>query len=85
MTRNMKFTEIAEALRKRGYIDKETADHHRVFYEFGVMDFLYSEVAKKFEFDYNDGEVGEVIMTQYWFGTTTFKTIKTIEELYDNI
>ena len=81
----MKFTDVAEQLRKRGYIDKETTDHHRVFYEFGVMDFLYSETAKKFEFDYHDGEVDEIFMTQYWFGTTTLKKITTIEELYDNI
>ena len=81
----MKFSDIADALWKRGYIDREHVDHHRVFYEFGTMDFLYSDVAKKFEFDYHDGEVDEVVMTQYWFGTTTFKTIKTIEELYDNI
>ena len=81
----MKFSEIAGFLRKCGYIDKETVDHHRVFYEFSTMDFLYSNVAKKYDMDYKDGEVDEVIMTQYWFGTTTFKTIKTIEELYDSI
>ena len=81
----MKFSEIAEPLRNRGYVEKETTDHHRVFYEFGVMDFLYSLVAKKFEFDYHDGEAEEITMTEYRFGNTTFKTIKTVEELYDSL
>ena len=43
----MEFSEIAGFLRKLGYIDKEVTDHHRVFYEFDTMDFLYSDVAKK--------------------------------------
>lgn len=77
----MQFAEVAEQFRKRGYIEKEPKDHYRVFYEFGTLDFLISDVAKKFECKYKDGEVDEVIMTQYWFGTTTFKTITTIEEL----
>ena len=81
----MEFSEIAEFLRKRGYTEKETVDHHRVFYEFGVMDFLYSDVAKKFEFDYYDGKVDKVVMTQYWFGTTIFKDITNIEELYESV
>ena len=49
------------------------------------MDFLYSDVAKKFECDYFDGKVDKVVMTQYWFGTTSFKEILTIEELYDSV
>lgn len=81
----MEFSEIAEFLRRMGYTEKETLDHHRVFYEFGTMDFLYSDVAKKFECDYFDGKVDKVVMTQYWFGTTTFKEILTIEELYDSV
>ena len=81
----MEFSEIATFLRKRGYTEKETVDHHRVFYEFGVMDFLYSDVAKKFECDYEDGKVEKVIMTQYWFNTTTFKEITTLDELYESI
>ena len=81
----MEFGEIAGILRKRGYTEKETVDHHRVFYEFGIMDFLYSDVAKKFECDFEDGQVEKVIMTQYWFGTTTFKEITTIEELTENV
>lgn len=80
----MEFSEIAGFLRKLGYIDKETVDNHRVFYEFGTMDFLYSDVAKKYEMDYKDGNVEEIIMTQYWFGKTEFKHIKTLEELYDS-
>lgn len=80
----MEFSEIAGWLRKRGYTDNETVDHHWVFYEFGTWDFLMSDVAKKFECDYKDGKVEKVIMTQYWFGTTTFKEITTIEDLYDN-
>lgn len=81
----MKFSEIAGFLRKLGYNDKETTDHHIVFYEFNTMDFLMSEVAKKYEMDYNDGEVEEITMTQYWFGKTEFKKIKTLEELYDSV
>ena len=81
----MEFSEIAGFLRKLGYIDKETVDNHRVFYEFGTMDFLYSDVAKKYEMDYKDGNVEEIIMTQYWFGKTEFKHIKTLEELYDSV
>ena len=53
----MKFSDIAECLRKQGYTEKETLPHHRVFYEFGTMDFLISDVAKKYEMDYFDGEV----------------------------
>ena len=81
----MQFKEIAEILRSHGYIDYETISHHRVFYEFNKLDFLYSECAKKFEFDYCDGKVEKVIMTQYWFGNTYFKDIFTIEELYGSI
>ena len=81
----MEFSEIAGFLWKCGYVDKEPKDHYRVFYEFGTMDFLYSDVAKKFEFEYHDGKVEKVIMTQYWFGKTEFKEITTLEELYDSI
>ena len=81
----MEFSEIAGFLRKCGYSDYDTVEKHRVFYEFDKMDFLYSDCAKKFECDYDDGKVEKVIMTQYWFGTTTFKDITTIEELYDSI
>ena len=81
----MKFTEIAELLRKRGYTEKETKDNYRVFYEFGTMDFLYSDTAKKYEMEYHCGEVDEVIMTQYWFGKTEFKHIKSLEELRDSL
>lgn len=81
----MSFSEIAELLRKRGYIEKEPMKNFRVFYEFGTMDFLISDAAKKFEVKYNDGKVEEVTMVQYWFGTTNIKTIKTIEELSENV
>lgn len=81
----MEFSEIAGFLRKCGYSDYETKDHHRVFYEFGKMDFLYNECAKKYDMDYYDGKIEKVIMTQFWFGTTNFKEITTIEELYDSI
>lgn len=81
----MQFKEIAEILRRRGYIDYETTSHHRVFYEFNKLDFLYNECAKKFEFDYFDGNVEKIIMTQFWFGTTTFKEILTIDELKYNV
>ncbi len=81
----MKFIDIAEFLRKRGYTEYETKDHHMVFYEFGKMDFLYNDCAKRFEFDYYDGEVDKVVMTQYWFNTTSFKDIFTIEELQQSL
>ena len=81
----MKFTDVVEPLRKRGYVEKDTLENHRVFYEFGTLDFLTSDVAKKFEFDYKDGVVEEITMTQYWFGTTTFKKISTIDELLQNV
>lgn len=81
----MKFSEIADVLRKRGYTDYETTDHHRVFYEFGKMDFLYNDCAKKFDLDYYDGKVEKVVMTQFWFGHTYFKDIFTIDELTRSI
>ena len=81
----MEFSEIVDLLWKRGYIDKELRDNYRVFYEFGTMDFLYSDVVKKFEFEYHDGKVEKVIMTQYWFGKTEFKEISTLGELYASI
>lgn len=81
----MKFSEIADVLRKRGYTDYDTTDHHRVFYEFGKMDFLYNDCAKKFDLDYYDGKVEKVVMTQFWFGHTYFKDIFTIDELKQSI
>ena len=81
----MKFSDIAECLRKHGYTEKETLPHHLVFYEFGTMNFLISDIAKKYEMDYFDGEVEKVVMTQYWFGTTEFKTILTLDELYNSL
>lgn len=78
----MKFSEIAEFLRKRGYTEYEVKDHFMVFYEFGKMDFMYNDCAKKFEFYYNDGNVDKVTMIQFWFGKTTIKDIFTLEELY---
>lgn len=80
----MRFSDIAELLRKRGYTERESIDKHRVFYEFGPMDFLYNDMARKFEFDYNNGEVEKITMTQYWFGRTMFKEIKDIDELRIN-
>ena len=81
----MNFDEIAAFLRRCGYTDYEIKEHHRVFYEFGKMDFLYNQCAKKFDLDYYDGKVEKIIMTQFWFGKTTFKEINTIEELEDSI
>lgn len=81
----MKFSEIADVLRKRGYTDYENTDHHRVFYEFGKMDFLYNDCAKKFDLDYYDGKVEKVVMTQFWFGYTYFKDITTIKELKQSL
>ena len=81
----MKFSEIATFLRKYGYTDYETIPNHRVFYEFGKMDFMYNECAKKFDMDYKDGNVEKVVMTQFWFGATTFKDIFTIKDLENSI
>jgi hypothetical protein len=46
---------------------------------------MYNECAKKFDMDYKDGNVEKVVMTQFWFGTTSFKDIFTIEELENSI
>jgi len=81
----MLFSDIADLLRKRGYTDYETKDHYRVFYEFDKMDFLYNDCVKKFEMDYHDGQVEKVVMVQYFFGSTTFKDITTLEELKESI
>ena len=81
----MEFSEIAGFLWKCGYSDREPREKHRVFYEYGIMDFLYGDDVKKFEFDYDDGKVEKVIITHYYCGTTTFKEITSIEELYDSI
>ena len=81
----MSFDEIAAFLSRCGYSGYDTKENHRVFYEFGKTNFLYSKCAKKFDFDYIDGNVEKVVMTQYWLGTTTFKDIYTIEELEDSI
>lgn len=81
----MKFSEIFDLVSKRGYIDREPKDNYRIFYEFGTMDFLISDVAKKFECEYKDGEVEKIIMTQFWFGTTTFKEITDIDELREYV
>ena len=83
--KTMQFAEIAELLRKRGHVEREPKDHYRIFYEFGAMDFLYADVAKKYEMEYRDGEVNEVVMIQYRFGETEFKYIKTLEELRDSL
>ena len=81
----MNFSEFAGFLRKVGYSDYETTENHRVFYEFSKTDFLYSNCAKKFDVDYKDGKITKAVMTQYWFGTTTFKDINTLDDLYDSI
>ena len=81
----MEFSEFAGFLRKVGYSDYETTENHRVFYEFDKMDFLYNDCAKRFEMDYKNGEVEKIVMTQYWFQTTYFKDIFTIEELIKSL
>ena len=81
----MTFNEIAEELWKHGYTDYETKEHYRVFYEFGKMDFMYNDSAKRFEVEYYDGKVEKVVMTQYWFGKTTLKDIFTIDELIKSL
>ena len=77
----MTFFEAADILRKRGYVERETGDRRRTFYEFSTLDFLISDVAKKFDIEYKDGEVEKLVYTQYFFGTTTFKEINDLEEL----
>lgn len=81
----MKFSEIVTFLRRIGYVDYETKQNHRVFYEFGKMDFMCNECSKKFDMDYKDGNVEKIVMTQFWFGTTSFKDIFTIEDLENSI
>ena len=81
----MEFSEIAGFLWKCGYSDKEPREKHRVFYEYDSLEFISFPIVKKFEFDYDDGKVEKVVMTLYSCGTTTFKEITTIEELYDSI
>ena len=80
----MTFFEAADILRKRGYVERETGDRRRTFYEFSTWDFLISDVAKKFDIEYKDGEVEKLVYTQYFFGTTTFKEINDLEELKTN-
>ena len=77
----MKFYEVAEILRKHGYREREIKEGYRVFYEFGVMDFLYSDTAKRFEVFYEDAGIEKIVMTQYWFKTTEFRDIETLEDL----
>ena len=81
----MTFFEAADILRKRGYVERETGDRRRTFYEFDTWDFLTSDVAKKFDIEYKDGEVEKMVCTQYFFGTTTFKEINDLEELKTNV
>ena len=77
----MEFSEIASVLRKRGYTEDEAKPNYRIFYEFGKLDFLYSDCAKKFEVQYDNGEVEKIVMIQYWFGKSIIKEILTLEEL----
>ena len=81
----MELSEIDGFLHKCGYSDEETKDNHRVYYEFSKTDFLYSDCAKKYDMDYDDGKVEKVFMTRYWLGKTEIKEITTMEELYDSI
>lgn len=81
----MSFEEFADLLRKRGYTEKEVKENFCVFYEFGVMDFLYSDCAKKYEVEHKDGEITKAVMVQYWFGTTNFKEIGSIDQLRDSL
>ena len=81
----MTFAEVAEFLRKRGYSDYEIKDHYRVFYEFDKMDFLYNDCAKKYDVEYADGIVIKITMTQFWFGKTEIRELKTFEELQNSL
>ena len=81
----MNLNDVIEPLRKKGYVERDPKENKKVFYEFGLQNFMVSDIAKKLEFTYKDGVVEEVVLTQYWFGSTTFKTIATIEELLNNI
>ncbi len=81
----MNLNDVIEPLIKRGYVERDPKENKKVFYEFGLQNFMVSDIAKKLEFTYKDGVVEEVVLTQYWFGNTTFKTITTIEELLNNI
>ena len=81
----MKFFDVADFLRKRGYCEYDIKKNTRVFYEYERLDFLHEECAKKFEVEYWNGEVKKIIMTQYWFGKTEFKNITTLDELYKSV
>lgn len=77
----MKLNEIVNLFTQRGYTDREPKDHYKIFYEFDIMDFLYSDCTKKFEFEYKDNNVEKVVMVRYWFGNTEVKEITAIDEL----
>ena len=81
----MNLNDVIEPLIKRGYVERDPKENKKVFYEFGLQNFMVSDIAKKLEFTHKDGVVDEIVLTQYWFGSTTFKTITTIEELLNNI
>lgn len=82
----MTFFEAADILRKRGYVERETGGGRRTFYEFDTWDFLTSDMAKKFDIEYDkNGLVEKLVYTQYFFGNTTFKDINDLEELKANL
>ena len=77
----MKYDEVVELLRKRGYEEDFILEGYLVFREFGKLDFLYSDCTKKFDVIRTNDGTADVTMTQYWFETTTIKHINTFEEL----
>ena len=79
------FGEFAGFLRKCGYVEREPREGLRVFYEFGTLDFLSADCAKKYEVEYEDGKVNKATMVQYWYGRTAIKEITSLEELYGSI
>ena len=81
----MDFEELAKFLRQRGYTENEVKEGLRIFYEFGTMDFLCSDCAKKYEVEYKDGKVTKAVMVQYWFGQTLIREINTMEELRNSL
>lgn len=77
----MKFAEVAEILRKRGYTEREPKENYRTFYEYNSLDFLRVDCAKRFEVYYKDTEVEKIVLTQYWYNSTEFRDIETLEDL----
>lgn len=87
----MKLDEILAWLNKFGLDRQPTPwdEHLYIFWNVGWKDALYGLDCKRWSFTEKDGDVEKVDLTIYdskWGGfRTTFKEIKTLGELYDNM